>query len=138
MEEKNVDVIESLKNDDGSKKVQKASGIARLYELRDEMSAGIDNVKNVINQQTKLIKIIEDVKDAEFDEFVKQLKASIVDYNKQIKVMEEKVARLDKVLEMYETQHKVMLEHQSEEFDSTQVDINELITNLLLSFGVIK
>lgn len=85
-------------------KIEEESKMYRLYEIRDEIQAAIENVDKVTEQQKKLIDIVNEKEEnkTEFADFTKSLNESIDEFLKQKTKLIERLSYLNAVIEVYE------------------------------------
>lgn len=85
-------------------KIEEESKMYRLYEIRDEIRAAIENIDKVSEQQKKLIDIINDKDEnkTEFADFTKSVSESIDEILKQKTKLVERLSYLNAVIEVYE------------------------------------
>lgn len=101
------------------------SRIYKLYELRDELKSGINNITKVIEQQNTLCEIIEasDKKDAYVD-FIKGIKSTNKTYANQIETFTNRLNVINGLLELYEKR------------DDKSELIDSIITATLFALGI--
>lgn len=101
------------------------SRIYKLYELRDELKSGINNITKVIEQQNTLCEIVEasDKKDAYVD-FIKGIKSTNKTYSNQIEIFTNRLNVINGLLELYEKR------------DDKSEFIDSIITATLFALGI--
>ena len=101
------------------------SRIYKLYELRDELRAGINNITKVIEQQNTLCEIVEssDKKD-QFTNFVEGMKSTNKNYKEQIETFTNRLNVINGLLELYEKR------------DEKSTFIDSIITATLFALGI--
>lgn len=101
------------------------SRIYKLYELRDELKSGINNITKVIDQQNTLCEIVEasDKKEA-YTDFIKGIKSTNKTYANQIETFTNRLNVINGLLELYEKR-----DNKSELIDS-------IITATLFALGI--
>lgn len=101
------------------------SRIYKLYELRDELKSGINNITKVIEQQNTLCEIVEasDKKDAYVD-FIKGIKSTNKTYANQIETFTNRLNVINGLLELYEKR------------DDKSELIDSIITATLFALGI--
>lgn len=81
--------------------MENKKSIYRVIETRDDMDKGIDNCKDVIEQQKKLIEVIESSSEENkeyFKDFVEQIKETISRYEEQVKTLSERKESLSNII----------------------------------------
>lgn len=93
-----------MKKEKETVKVEEESKMYRLYEIRDEIQAAIENIDKVSEQQKKLISIVNNKEEnkTEFADFTKSLNESIDEILKQKTKLIERLSYLNAVIEVYE------------------------------------
>lgn len=93
-----------MKKEKETVKIEEESKMYRLYEIRDEIQAAIENIDKVSEQQKKLISIVNDKEEnkTEFADFTKSLNESIDEILKQKTKLIERLSYLNAVIEVYE------------------------------------
>ena len=101
------------------------SRIYKLYELRDELKSGINNITKVIEQQNTLCEIVEasDKKD-QFTNFVEGMKSTNKNYKEQIETFTNRLNVINGLLELYEKR------------DEKSTFIDSIITATLFALGI--
>lgn len=101
------------------------SRIYKLYELRDELKSGINNITKVIEQQNTLCEIVEasDKKDA-YTDFIKGIKSTNKTYANQIETFTNRLNVINGLLELYEKR------------DDKSELIDSIITATLFALGI--
>ena len=101
------------------------SRIYKLYELRDELKSGINNITKVIDQQNTLCEIVEasDKKEA-YTDFIKGIKSTNKTYANQIETFTNRLNVINGLLELYEKR------------DDKSELIDSIITATLFALGI--
>lgn len=104
------------------------NGIFKLYELRDEMKKGIDNIEEVVSQQEELLKVVKASKKSKtlFKEFVTGLEGQIKN------TKEEQLVTLHERLDIIETLIK------DYESSDNKKQTEDLITSLFIGLGILN
>lgn len=104
------------------------NGIFKLYELRDEMKKGIENIKSVVSQQEELLKVVKASKKAKtlFKEFIDGLESQIKNTKEtQLVTLNERLNIIEKIITDYENSN-----------DKKQIE--DLITSLFIGLGILN
>lgn len=101
------------------------SRIYKLYELRDELKSGINNITKVIEQQNTLCEIVEasDKKDAYVD-FIKGIKSTNKTYANQIETFTNRLNVINGLIELYEKR------------DEKSAFVDSIVTATLFALGI--
>ncbi len=84
---------------------QNKSQMYRVYEMKDEMEKGINNINKVINQQKELIDILDkntDILSEDLKKFKKGLEDQLQKYYEQFGDILKRKDQLTEVIEWYE------------------------------------
>lgn len=104
------------------------NGIFKLYELRDEMKKGIENIESVVSQQEELLKVVKASKKSKtlFKEFISGLEGQIKN------TKEEQLVTLNERLDIIETLIK------DYENSDDKKKIEDLVTSLFIGLGILN
>ena len=99
---------EILKNEEVKEEIVKEeSYLYRIIETKDSMENSVENAKEVLRQQRKLIDVLEKLEDDEFKEFIQGMKMQTINLENQINTLNFKLDNVKKVIEICENEDNI-------------------------------